>query len=1364
MTHIVSRSMQVGRRGARIGLVVALGVVGIVVPATARAATPIAPVTDRGLTPPVGAHISIDDASATPPALPQPRLDSVMTARARASVTTVTVEIEGTDAAIAAAVAAAGGTLGRGGGGLFLATVRSDRLPALAGTDGITQVRQPVEVASAHVDVPSVERGPIVSRNWQASRPWHDAGYTGAGSKVGVVGLFDLTVLANQIATGEIPDVPSGNRICVSSGATCPFGTPGATFGNSLAEIISDGAPDASLYLAELGSRGDYYSVIDWMASNGVTILLNPIIWTYDGPGNGTGPSAAIINYAVSKGIAWFNTGGEMARAVNPDFTTYAGTYYRSYWNDTDNDRWMNFNGADESMGVYCGMLLGLRWSDWGATRTDYDLYISDYNPSNGVNATKVLLSGADQSLPGAQPLEGTSGTRLCNTNPANGPVYDTNKDGFVSLWVKYEPTRSTGNPPAYDIIEIGTYYGWLEYQTDPGSVGIAFADSANPGMLTVSGLRGQVLMDFPNGSYGPTNDGRTKPDMVSWPCTDTSVDGSSSSSCSTSGYFGSDAAAAAVAGWAALTKPVIGLDTPAVMARYLRDQGTNLYGVPIAPTQMVGYGMATLPAVPPTYQATNFTAISPTRVIESRGAPYATIGMPAHRLIGGETVHYNVGSQFGSATSLLLNVTMVNVSKPGFISVYPAGWAAPGQVATLNADMVGQTRSNTVIVPIGDQGYIDIFANVPTDVVIDVLGVFAADPETGYGSLVNVSPTRLVDTRTCVGVQNCTGQPVQAGTWTDIDVRGFSDPGWPAVVIPDNASAVALSVTADTPSGRGFMAVVPGNSAATTSSNLNFESGQSGTALTFVKIDGGANGVVRVLMNRTAHLQVDILGWFTGPLGYTEPAGQFVPVRPFRLLDSREPTASAPPPPAAGQVVPVNAVAAGVPTSAGSVFVNNVAVQAAAAGEVQVADTAQPQPPGFRNLTVGAANQTRATSTITRLADGTFTMTGTMTAHYVSDIAGYFVGATLSPLPPGQTHPATGAALSRDPVSLVSWSHDYNSMSDDGRFVLGTGDASPSGMRLYDATTDSTTTILPLTTNGVLSGNGSTVAYDGYSQAVGASPQVWAYDVATAISQKVSIDDSTGDFVDGTYATLGGVSSSGTLIAFMSTAVLAPGGTAGLPNIYVRNLTTQTNKLVGIAGQYLAVLKISSDGSTVAWTEVPPGMPPQLMVYKVASATGVSWPLPSAMVTNLDLDGSGSVALVSSFTNGSPCLSQPVTLTRVNTATGTATTIPVPSAATTCSTRSIQLSDDGATIMIQRMAPYLSVANGGGAIFLLGMDGSVIERVDRTWNGYAPRYPSIAAVMSPNGEFVAYTNGSDNILVTPNPDATVYIFARHPT
>jgi len=918
---------------------------------------------------------SVDNGSAMADASPTPSLDAdlrAVTATAGSSV----VEISGDDAAVAAAVAQAGGTLGRGGGGLYLATVPNASLSAVASAAGVRAVSEPVtfessasEASAAGGDV-STQMGPMTGQHTFRFNSWHQAGYLGGGAKVGIVALFDADVLATEIAQGELGNIPVGRRICISQGSQCPFGTPGATWGNSLAEIVADGAPQADLYLAELGTRPDYYAVIDWMASKGVTILLNPLIWTYDGPGNGTGPSAAIVDYAVAKGIMWVNTAGEMANS-----------HWAGPWYDPDNDRLLNFVGSDESLSMFCGSLLGLRWTDWGKPLTDYDLLVSDYNLSTQSNGTRKVLSGNSQAVAGAQPLEGVTGANLCS------PTYDTNQDGAVTLWV--QRTTRTINSPVGDQIEIGVYWGLFEHQNYGWSAAIAFADSANEGMLTVSGLGSSN--QWPDPSNGPTLDNRVKPELRSDICIATSVDGGFQDyQCANGGYWGSDAAAGVVAAMAAVAGPVVGTTTPQQLALYLRDQWVEGPSQPErTKPPWEASREAALPTVPPPAGAYPLSELAmntaPQRLLDTR--PPNPVGTArAVPLQAGETIHVFVGLY----PAVLLNVGMVRPAAKGYLSVYPAGWAAPTANSAINVDAPGQVRSNSVIVPAAN-GWVNVYSSVATDLIVDRLAVFVPH-DGGAGQLVTTTPTRILDTRTCLGLTGCDGTARPSSTWTTVEVGGFEDPADDAADVPEDAIAAVVSITVDSPINRGFLSAVPGGQGSFTSSNMNYEVGQSLTDMAIVPINAANPGEIDMFISGSTHLQVDLLGWFTGSGPVDSPAGAYQPVRPQRTLDTRQPLGS--PKVAPATLLNVDATLAGVPADAAAVFMNNAAVATAGTGVLQVCAAEQAFPPVFQNLSSGAVGLNIAASTISRLAGGHYTMKATMTSHFISDVGGYFLGA----------------------------------------------------------------------------------------------------------------------------------------------------------------------------------------------------------------------------------------------------------------------------------------------------------------------------------------------------------------------------------
>ncbi|MEQ1698936.1 MAG: hypothetical protein ABMA25_02450 [Ilumatobacteraceae bacterium] len=1034
-------------RWIRVGLVTCLVAAGLSAPRPASAApgrsAPPAPGT-LVPRPPADATGSDDIATAAADAPARPRLATELAAAARSGSTAlVTVEVHGTDAEVAVAVQRAGGTLGRGGGTSYLATIPANRLSAVAASSGITDVRPPVSIEQMAASRPSTDgveasSAPRVEGGWppggaeEAVSAWHRAGLKGAGSKVGIVALFDPALLATEVTQGELPVIPAGQRQCIKGGVACAFGSPGQTWGNSLAEIVNDMAPEATLYLAEIGYVPDYYSVIDWFAANGVQILLNPVVWPYDGPGNGTGPGAAIIDYAVSKGIAWFNTAGEMG--VNRAFNTYQGGNWAGYWNDPNNNSFLNFSGTDESITVYCGSLMGLRWRDSSAVNTDYDLYISDFNIATRGNFPKKLLSANNQAA-GAIAVEGNTGARLCNTNSAFGPVYDVNKDGFVSLWVKR--TTRTASSPVGDLLQIGVYFGWMEYSTSVYAASIAFAESANPGMVAVASSGLSTANDWPGMSEGPTLDGRLKPELIAWGCITTRVDGVADYDCA-HGFFGSDGAAAVQAAWAALARSGLGIQKPKDLMRYLTNR--NTYGVVENNTRDgFGWGQMYNSSPPAPDVATSFKPLTtPVRLLDTRGpASGGPIGVPTGMpMTADQLLRLEVPNNLASATALVLNVTLVKATTTGYLQIYRKGSSYPGATSVLNAE-AGQTRANTVIVPNTYQVPTMVYSSGGGNVIIDVVGTLIAEPTTGVvepgyggGRLTPLTPTRILDSRTCEGLPApCSGEPLASGSFTDLTATGFADPLDPDNVIPADATAIALSVTVDSPAAAGFMSVVPGAQTIVTTSNLNYDAGASLTGFAFVRLNQWELGQYRIFLQRSAHLQVDILGWFNAPTGASDPAGMFMLMNPQRLIDTRLPPLTKP---TAGSSVGVDTLSKGVPEDATAVFVNNVSVKSDSPGQVQVSAQAPGSEP-FRNLTYPVAGKVIAAATISQLHHGSFVMTPSSSTHLISDLAGYYLPNRGTPAPAGLVTPVMLASDGSAPNADLR----LYSFSSNGEFAL---------------------------------------------------------------------------------------------------------------------------------------------------------------------------------------------------------------------------------------------------------------------------------------------------------------------------------------
>ena len=249
----------------------------------------------------------------------------------------------------------------------------------------------------------------------------------------------------------------------------------------------------------------------------------------------------------------------------------------------------------------------------------------------------------------------------------------------------------------------------------------------------------------------------------------------------------------------------------------------------------------------------------APARVLDTRGDGETVDGQhqATGRIRPRTPYELPIASRVGvpeSAAAAVLNVTAVNPSGGGFLTVYPCGGAVP-QASNLNY-LAGDIIPNAVIARIGNQGRICVFSNTETDVIVDVAGFFADD--TSLRPLAN--PTRLLDTRnpdgaTIDGQHQATGR-VAAGATYELVV---TDRGG----VPASASTVVLNVTAVSPAGSGFVTVYPCGQQRPLASNLNYAAGDIVPNLVLARVGGG--GKVCLFTLATTDLVVDVAGYF-GP------------------------------------------------------------------------------------------------------------------------------------------------------------------------------------------------------------------------------------------------------------------------------------------------------------------------------------------------------------------------------------------------------------------------------------------------------------------------------------------------------------------
>ena len=351
------------------------------------------------------------------------------------------------------------------------------------------------------------------------------------------------------------------------------------------------------------------------------------------------------------------------------------------------------------------------------------------------------------------------------------------------------------------------------------------------------------------------------------------------------------------------------------------------------------------------------YTAVAPVRICDTRAGNPSDLTGPAaqcngvadagERLTAYTPLTITVAGEFAvpsDATAVVLNVTAVDATARGYLTVYPGGNAIP-TASNINV-RPDQRVANLVETGVGTAEHVSVVANTPMDVVVDLEGYVTPVPEGGAG-LYNAlpSPVRICDTRAgnpsglsggdaqCNGVADA-GKRLAAGGVLDVTVDG--DGGVPATGV----SAVVLNVTAVGPAAAGYVTAYPEGTAAPTASNLNY--GTDETLPNRVIVPVSATGEISLTANQATDLVVDVSGWFTSAGGtgsqYTAQA------TPVRICDTRADNPSgltgaeaqcngtddAGEPLGAGHTLTINVAGiAGVPSDATAVVLNITAVGA---------------------------------------------------------------------------------------------------------------------------------------------------------------------------------------------------------------------------------------------------------------------------------------------------------------------------------------------------------------------------------------------------------------------------------------------------
>ena len=248
------------------------------------------------------------------------------------------------------------------------------------------------------------------------------------------------------------------------------------------------------------------------------------------------------------------------------------------------------------------------------------------------------------------------------------------------------------------------------------------------------------------------------------------------------------------------------------------------------------------------------YTPLTATRILDTRESGSMTAATEVRLVVPATLVPADV-------SSLVLNLTITDAERSGFLTVYPCGSTRP-LAAAINFT-AGETKANLVDALFRSGGQLCLWSNVDVDAVIDLQGFHSTS---GEGRLVPRTAVRLVDTRP--------DHALVAGQVLQIPVTG-------AGKAPDGTTTVTLNVAVDDPRRAGFLTVYPCGTDRPWASNLNFVSGQ--TVSNEVMVQPGTDGMVCVYTTAATHLVVDLDATY-------EASGleHFTALVPGRFADTR--------------------------------------------------------------------------------------------------------------------------------------------------------------------------------------------------------------------------------------------------------------------------------------------------------------------------------------------------------------------------------------------------------------------------------------------------------------------------------------------
>ncbi len=360
-----------------------------------------------------------------------------------------------------------------------LRTIREGVIEAEIYKDDLTSVRNLPFVS--YIDLPRSPQSTRYSTVSEAANCTDDLigicslrGQNLSGSGV-VIAILDSEFYRDNLIAKELPRHMTliSNSSYISS----------QRHGSACAELISDIAPNVTVYLIDTGeTEYDLLAAIECLLKlDKKPDIVSSSQDLHVGMFNGKDAVCGAIKNVTSKGIIWINAAGN-----------FADNHWSGTFQDPDEDGFNNFGSNDQTINLTAerGELIQiwLSWDeDWLHAARDYDLYL--YAPDGSYAVSK-------------NPQEGYFGQKPMEFVSLVAP-----SDGIYQIAIKRYNAVSDNTS-----FQLFSSHKLDEYDVPNSSLGVIACceDVITVGAVDISTLKVENMS-----SRGPTGDGRLKPDIV---------------------------------------------------------------------------------------------------------------------------------------------------------------------------------------------------------------------------------------------------------------------------------------------------------------------------------------------------------------------------------------------------------------------------------------------------------------------------------------------------------------------------------------------------------------------------------------------------------------------------------------------------------------------------------------------------------------------------------------------------------------------------------------------------------------------------------------------------------------------------------